>query len=95
MLAAIMAWNISEKREHYVLLKVISINGESVAAPTRLNTIVLMSLKIGSGFSVLVCGFEALCFVVCPASHNYVNYSMHENIKLAKLLHLEEMAIPA
>lgn len=44
---------------------------------------------------MLLFGFEAICFFFGPASHTYVDYLIDENKTLAKLLRLEELAMPA
>lgn len=45
-------------------------------------------------FFVLVYGSESIRLLVCPASHTYVRYAIAEK-KLAKLLHLRKLAVPA
>lgn len=45
-----------------------------------------------SWFLVLFLWSEAICLLICPASHTYVQYRMAEK-KLAKLLPLKELAI--
>lgn len=48
----------------------------------------------GSGFFILLFGFEAICILGCSASYTYVHYPMDENIKLAQLFRLKENASP-
>lgn len=47
------------------------------------------------GLFVLVSASMNTGSLVCPASHNYMLYSVDEKRKLVEVLHLEEVAIPA
>lgn len=46
------------------------------------------------GSFVMVSRSEAIYLLICPAWHIHLQYPMSEKMKLAKLLHLEEVRIP-
>lgn len=48
----------------------------------------------GPAFFALVSRSETIYLLACLASHTYVQYPAAEKKKLAKLLHLEEVAFP-
>lgn len=46
-------------------------------------------------FFVLISGSRAICLLVCLVSHTHLRYPISKKKKLAELLHVEKVTIPA
>lgn len=74
----------------------VAIFCQAIVVRTRIGTTTLKSGNIEDhGFFILFPRSEAICLSVYPAIHFSMHYPMDEKKRLAELLRLQEVAIPA